>query len=152
LFIGIIILIIIILFSFWIIHQKKDNSFEFKKISTTCDSFKITGSVAYTKDNSSLYISNVEFCGDDENIKYNKLEYTLYESYDNTNTKISSGKIKKNMTLVDYLKDLKINVDNYSQTCKSFTGSELFIEINAYDESDKITSYKIPLSLEENCE
>jgi transcriptional regulator with XRE-family HTH domain len=144
---------IIIVFSVFLILQlRKENSFEFKKISTTCSTFKITGSVAYNKDNSSLYISNVEFCGDDENIKYAKLEYTLYESYNNTNVKISSGELKKNITLVEYLKELKISVDNYSQTCKSFKHSELFIEIDAYDESDKITSYKIPLSLEENCD
>jgi transcriptional regulator with XRE-family HTH domain len=147
------IVVIIIVFSVFLILQLKiENSFEFKKISTTCSTFKITGSVAYNKDNSSLYISNVEFCGDDENIKYAKLEYTLYESYNNTNVKISSGELKKNITLVEYLKELKISVDNYSQTCKSFKHSELFIEIDAYDESDKITSYKIPLSLEENCD
>jgi transcriptional regulator with XRE-family HTH domain len=135
-----------------LLRPKEDNNFEFKKISTSCSTFHITGSAAYNKDKTSLYISNIEFCGDDENVQYSKIEYTLYENHDDTNVKISSGKTKNNVTLVEYLKDLRINVDNYFQTCKTYSNEELYIEINAYDENDKITTYKIPLLLEDNCE
>lgn len=150
--VSVIILLLIILISVLILYSNKDSNFEFKKISTSCSNFKITGSAAYNKDKSSIYISNIEFCGDDENIKYKELEYTLFESHDNVNIKISSGNVEKNITLIEYLKNLKINVNDYSQTCKSFAHSELYIEIAAIDDKDKITTYNIPLSLEENCE
>ena len=150
--VSVIILLLIILISVLILYSNKDSNFEFKKISTSCSNFKITGSAAYNKDKSSIYISNIEFCGEDENIKYKELEYTLFESHDNVNIKISSGNVEKNITLIEYLKNLKINVNDYSQTCKSFAHSELYIEIAAIDDKDKITTYNIPLSLEENCE
>ena len=150
--VSVIILLLVILISVLILYSNKDSNFEFKKIYTSCSNFKITGSAAYNKDKSSIYISNIEFCGEDENIKYKELEYTLFESHDNVNIKISSGNVEKNITLIEYLKNLKINVNDYSQTCKSFSHSELYIEINAIDDKDKITTYNIPLSLEENCE
>ena len=150
--VSVIILLLVILISVLILYSNKDSNFEFKKISTSCSNFKITGSAAYNKDKSSIYISNIEFCGEDENIKYKELEYTLFESHDNVNIKISSGNVEKNITLIEYLKNLKINVNDYSQTCKSFAHSELYIEIAAIDDKDKITTYNIPLSLEENCE
>lgn len=148
----IIITLIITLLVLLIVNFNKSSNFEFRKISTTCPIFKITGSAAYNKDKSSIYISNIEFCGEKENIKYRKIEYTLFESNNDTNTKVSSGEVKNNITLVDYLKNLKINVNDYSQTCQYFSHSELFIEISATGNDNKVTTYKIPISLEENCE
>ena len=150
--ITIIIVLLLILISMLVLFTKKDNDFEFKKVSTTCSTFKITGSIAYNEDKSSIYISNVEFCGEDENIKYKELDYILYESHEDTNIIISSGKKERNMTLVEYLQKLKINVDSYSQSCKYFMNSELYIELSAIDDHEKITTYKIPITLEEICE
>lgn len=147
-----IILLLLFLIIILILYTNNDNNFEFKKISTNCSNFKITGSAAYNKDKSSIYISDIEFCGEDEKIKYKELEYALFESHDNTIVKISYGNVEKDITLIDYLNNLKINVNDYSQTCKSFIHSELYIEISATDNNDKMTVYKIPLSFEENCE
>lgn len=133
------------------IYRNKDSHFEFKKISTICPTFKITGSATYNQDKSSLYISNIEFCGEEDTV-YKKIEYILFESHNNTNVKISTGEVNQNTTLVEYLSDLKINVNDYSQTCKYFAHSDLYIEINATDLNDKITTYQIPILLEENCE
>lgn len=150
--IGLIIFILIIILGIILfLYFGKNNNFEFKTISTTCDNFNITGSAAYNKNKSSIYISNIEFCGDEDNLVYKELDYVLYENYDNTNIEISSGNKRENISLVDYLRELKINVDNYSQTCKKFNNSNLYLEINAIDEDDKITTYKIPISLDDNC-
>lgn len=150
--ISVIILLLIILISVLILYSNKDSNFEFKKVSTSCSNFKITGSAAYNNDKSSIYISNVEFCGENEDIKYKEVKYTLFDGHDDVNIKISSGNIEKDITLIEYLKNLKINVNDYSHTCKSFQNSELYIEISATDDNDEITIYKIPLFLEENCE
>ena len=69
-----------------------------------------------------------------------------------TITKISSGEKKNHLTLEYYLRKLKINVNGYSQICKNLSHSELLLEINVTDQNDKIITYKIPLSLEENYE
>lgn len=147
----IVFIFIIIYLSIVIFNTNNKSDFEFKKISTNCSTFEITGSAAYNKNKSSIYISNIEFCGENENVKYKEVEYTLFESYEGTNVKISSGNKEKDITLVDYLKKLKINVNNYTQICKSFSHSNLYIEIDAIDVTNKNITYKIPIVLEENC-
>ena len=52
--------------------------------------------------------------------------------------------------LLEYLKKLKISVDNYNQSCKVLTKSNLYIELHLQDK-DKLTTYTIPLLLEDNC-
>lgn len=143
------VIILIIAIGFFL---KKDNHFEFKEISTTCSTFKITGSTAYNKNKSSIYISSIEFCGEKENSIYKKIDYALYENHNNVNVKISSGNEKFNITLEDYLSNLKIHVDDYKKMCKTFSESELYIEINATDGNEKMITYKIPITLEDNCE
>ena len=59
----------IILFIFFIISFiPKHNNFDFKMITTSDTHFKITGSVAYNQDRTSLYISNIEFLEEDNTI------------------------------------------------------------------------------------
>ena len=135
----------------------KDNTgddFEFKRLTTGCDDFNIAGSIAYNQNKSSIYISHVDYCGGNDFTKYKKIECTLYESHENTEVKISSCNFE-NDSLIDlenYLKGVQINVDNYASVCKdNYEDSNLYLLINATDENNKITSYKIPLIFEENC-
>ena len=147
----IIITIIILIISIFIIYNHHSNSFEFKTISTDCENFEITGSAAYNKDKSSIYISNVVYCGENDNTVYKKIECNLYESYNNTETLISSCNSDTKVTLKDYLKDVSINVNNYSTTCSSLKDAKLYLQINATNEENKIITYKIPITLGENC-
>lgn len=135
------------------LHFNKDHhDFEFKTISTTCKDFTINGSAAYNRNKTSIYISNVNYCGKENNTIYEKIECSLYEIYNNTTTLVSKCDHKeKNVTLEDFLEDVKINVDNYSATCKKFQDSYLYLEINAIDIDGKNTTYNIPITLKENC-
>lgn len=146
------VLVIFFFFGIYFLFFHSDN-FEFKKISSMCTDFKITGSIAYNNDKSSLYISNVEFCGEEDATVYKKIECTLNEEYENTKTKISSceNMHDENISLQEYLKTVSIEVSNYSSICKQFSDSSLYLEINSYLENDQIHAYKIPLSFEENC-
>ena len=97
----------IILFSFitiglilGIIFMNINHSdYEFKTISSKCADFKITGSAAYNKEKATIYISNVEFCGKEDNTIYRKISCNLYETYNKSKTKISSCKEEKNTNL-----------------------------------------------------
>lgn len=141
------ILIIVVIF---IIASTNNHDFEFKQISTTCDNFNITGSMAYNKDKTSLYISSVEFCGSDDNIIYESIGCTLYEEHNSDEKKISSCNTSKNITLEEYLKNVKISVDDYEISCKNMLESELYLEINGTLEDNKDIVYKIPITLLEN--
>lgn len=143
-FLVIIIILITVLFN-------NNHDFEFKQISTNCDNFNITGSMAYNKEKTSLYISKIEFCGSNDNEVYKSIECRLYEKHENEETKISSCKSGTNITLEEYLKEVQIGVDNYETSCKNFSNSELYLEINAALDDNKNLTYKIPITLVDNC-
>ena len=133
------------------IYIKNNSDFEFKTLSTTCDNFTITGSLSYNNKKSAIYISNIEYCGEDNNEIYKNIECTLYESHNNKITKISSNTYKKNITLEEYLKTLTFSIDNYNSACKEYKDSNLYLEINATNTNNKTEHYKIPLKLVETC-
>ena len=151
--IFIILIIIILGFAFFFKNNKNNNDFEFKTLSSSCSNFTISGSIAYNDSKSSIYISHITYCGEEEQIKYKEIECTLYETNDKTKTEISKLNYsnKKGITLEEYLKDIKFNVDNYEKTCKIYKENSLHLEIDAIDENGETTTYKIPLTLEENC-
>ena len=146
---GLIVLIIVLLIL--ILFPSKKDDFTFKQIGTTCDDFNINGTVAYNKNKTALHISNIEYCGDINNEVYSKIECNLYESYDNIETKIDSCKELENIKLEDYLKSIDIKVEHYSNTCTMFKGSSVYLLINATSNKGIVTTYKIPVKLEEDC-
>ena len=148
--VAIILLIVIIIVTILSINNK--DTFLFKTISTTCDKFQVSGSIAYDKDKTSIYISKIDYCGEDNKDVYRSIICNLYEINNNTQVLISSYESKNNITLDEYLKDIKLNIDNYSRICKNYSDDSLYLEINATDNADKITTYKIPLKLNDNCE
>lgn len=134
------------------IYSKYHHDFEFKIIGTTCSDFTLNGSAAYNRDKTSIHISNVVYCGKENNIVYEEIECNLYEKYNQTTTLISSCSEKmKNIKLEDFLKKVEIKVDNYSSTCKKFQDSFLYLEIKSNDSAGTTTTYEIPLTLEDNC-
>ena len=146
--IGIIVLAIIAI----VLVLMNNNKFNFKTITTTCSLFEVSGSIAYDNKTSSIYISNINYCGGDDNTYYKEIECNLFEQNNDTVKKISSNKSNdKNIKLDDYLKNVRLNIDNYAQSCKKYNDESLYLEINATDENNKITTYKIPLTLNSNC-
>lgn len=139
--------ILIIIISLYILFIHKDG-FEFKTLGTTCNDFTVIGSIAYNKDKSSIYISNVNYCGEENNIKYDSIDCILYENNGNLTKMISEYNYKENskITLNEFLNNINFIVDNYEATCKNYKDNELYIEIHAYL-NNKITTYNIPLEL-----
>lgn len=147
-FIIIGILLVIILF---IVLLNINSDFKFKTISTTCNNFNISGSIAYNDKKSSIYITNIEYCGGNDNEEYKSIECILYEKHDDIEKKISSYKFNKAITLEEFLKKVTLTIDDYKKSCKEYNEDSLFLLINAKDKENKITTYKIPLKLENSC-
>lgn len=145
------VLILISLLLFGMIYYNNNDDYEFKTITTTCSDFKISGSAAYNKDKATIYISNIEFCGKEDITKYKSITCTLYETYNDTKTKISNCKKIKNTNLEDYLKELNLKVDHSSKTCKNLSKSSLTLEIEAKDDNNKTITYTIPIKLNDSC-
>ncbi len=131
-----------------LINNKQD--FEFKTISTSCDNFSISGSMAYNKVKSSIYISNINYCGGEDNEKYINIKCGLYEKKGNIEIKINSYSYnsKEEITLEKFLKHITFKEDNYSKMCSKYDSDNLYLKIEAKKkDSDKITTYKIPLKI-----
>lgn len=143
--IGIIVILFIILLVLIFTHNE---DFVFKTLTTTCDNFTIKGSISYNKDKSSIYISNIKYCGEEDNTLYDSISSTLYESHNNVIHKIEEYKSesKSSITLDNYLNEIEFAIDNYESSCKTFSSNNLYIEIEASKDGKTIT-YKIPLSL-----
>ena len=145
------ILLLVLLLGVGTIIYNNNDDYEFKTISSKCDDFKITGSAAYNKDKATIYISNVEFCGKEDTTKYKKITCTLYETYKDTKTKISDCNASKNTNLENYLKEVNIEVEHSSKTCKNLKENSLSLEIQATDNDDKTITYTIPIKLNDSC-
>ena len=70
--IGIITIALGILF----LTNRNSNDFEFKTLSSTNIDFELTGSIAYNKDKTSIFISNIEYNGEETNEEYKKIKST----------------------------------------------------------------------------
>lgn len=127
------------------------SSFKFKTISSNCNNFNISGTIAYNKNKTAIHITNIEYCETTDITEYKEIKCTLYEKNKNTLKEISICKTGNNIKLEDYLKEIDIEVPSYSKTCKEYTNNSLYLEINATDKNEKITTYKIPLKLNDTC-
>ena len=145
--IGILLVISIV---FIIIKINNNSSYEFKTIKSTCNDFQVYGSLAYDSRKSTLFISNINYCGNDKNINYQELSCSLYEKNNNLITEISKCEVKNNITLEEYLKNIKFNIENFSNKCSTYKKDSLYLEINTKD-NDNIKTYKVPLSIDNTC-
>lgn len=146
--IGIICIVIVL---FLVIKNNNNGDFNFKTITSSCDAFNISGSIAYNDKKSAIYITNIKYCGGDDTKEYEIIECTLYESHEDIEKKISSYKYDgdKKIKLEKFLEDVTFKVDGYKKTCDEH--NSLYLLINATDDSKNITTYKVPLETQSIC-
>lgn len=151
LFLVVVLLVVLVIF----LNTKKED-FHFSSLATDNDSFSIKGVMAYSKDKKSIYISEVNYDGKDEE-KYKSMECILYESNDSLEKIISKyGDIddkKTNMFLLsELLKGVEFNIDSYECSCTKEFCNNLFLRINVKNMDNKIITYQIPIQLDRSCE
>lgn len=134
-----------------ILWPRKTETFQFKTISTSCKAFEISGSLAYNVEKTSIYISNINYCSGEDNQVYSSITCDLFEQDNNVVQKIAEGSKKENILLADYLKQVTFHIDNYNTSCKNYANNSLYLEINATNKEGVTTTYKVPLSLDDNC-
>lgn len=146
--ISLIVIIGIILFLIF-----SDGSITHKTLSSNCADFKISGNIAYNNKHSYLYIPVIDYCGNEDNTMYKYIECKLYETNNNIKKEIGSYIYEEDssITLNNFLERVNFNIDNFSKECKNIKEGTLVLEINATDEYDKITTYKVPLALDNSC-
>lgn len=145
--------VLVVLISIIIFFATRKNDFEFRTLNSMCESFNITGSIAYSKAKSSIYVSEINYCGTEKLEKYKMFDCKLYEMHDNDKKVIGEFKYNedKAITLEEFLKDTKFYIDNYESNCNLYKEEDLHIEITATNDNEVIKTYKIPLTLKSSC-
>lgn len=152
LYLLIIIIILIILSSLGILYLNNHyHDFEMRTIETTCNDFNLSGTIAYNKDKTAIYISEIDYCGLNKDQIYDKITSTLYQNENNKEKIIITNKEKNNLSLNDYLKDLTYHVDNYKSTCLDYNKNELYIKIELQKKNESTITYTIPLKINDTC-
>ena len=150
-FILIIIFLILSLTITILITKNQTHDFEMRTIETTCNDFNLSGTIAYNKDKTAIYISEIDYCGLNKDQIYDTITSTLYQNENNKEKIIITNKEKNNLSLNDYLKDLTYHVDNYKSTCLDYNKNELYIKIELQKKNESTITYTIPLKINDTC-
>ena len=150
-FILIIIFLILSLTITILITKNHTHDFEMRSIETTCNDFNLSGTIAYNKDKTAIFISEIDYCGLNKDQIYDTITSTLYQNENNKEKIIITNKEKNNLSLNDYLKDLTYHVDNYKSTCSDYNKNELYIKIELQKKNESTITYTIPLKINDTC-
>ena len=144
----------LIVFLLWgmVIIKCIDSNYEFKTITTSCENFRINGSLAYNTKKATIYISNIEYCGGDNRETFPSISCTLYEEDIGLFKKVDSYVYEGNpITLEKFLKDVKFKIDDYDSICKDRNIHALYIDIIAKDDKERAKRYRVDLEVEDSC-
>ncbi len=142
----IIVIILIILGCLLVCLLKHHSSYEFKELTTSNNDFNIKGIVAYSKDKSSIYISDISYKVPSLE-EYTLLECRLYHRNGKTIDEISKCDVNRDFdktTLNDLLENITFKVDNWRKYCIE---DDLYLEINAKNDINQVVTYSIPLAM-----
>ena len=150
-FILIIIFLILSLTITILITKNHTHDFEMRSIETTCNDFNLSGTIAYNKDKTAIFISEIDYCGLNKDQIYDTITSTLYQNENNKEKIIITNKEKNNLSLNDYLKDLTYHIYNYKSTCLDYNKNELYIKIELQKKNESTITYTIPLKINDTC-
>lgn len=153
LLIPIFIVCLIVVGTLLLLNKNDNESFKFKTLTSSCSNFNISGNISYNTQKSAIYISNINYCGGDDNTEYDEIECILYEETKKEKIEISSYVYDKNekITLEEFLKDVTFIIDNYDKVCRDYSNNTLNLVIKAKLDN-KTVNYEIPLSINDSCE
>lgn len=153
-FIVILIMIILLLISFAsiIFSINRNKTFEFKELHAECEDFKIKGVIAYNNIESSIYISELSYCGKKDEELYKNFKCTLFEVDGDINKKLGvyEKSFKDGVGLEKYLKDVSFNI-KYDKICKNYQKGSVYLDIKATKMDNITTTYHVPLNIDSNC-
>ena len=152
--IFIILSIIVIVGSLLFYFLFPDNSLKLKSLSTNSKDFEVGGCVVFNNELSSIYVSDINYLGENGSEIYKEISFILYEENNDKIIKIDEKYYdnKLNKKLKDLIVDVNFNVNNYKASCKTYENNKMYIKVKAVDKEDKTKSYEIPFVFTEECD
>ena len=155
--IVIITIIALLILTLTIIKINNTTDFQISKLASDNNLFHVKGIIAYSNNKKSIYISDVDYSSQEDQKEYLNLECVLYEVNDNIEKRISTCNSieneldNKTYTLSELLKNIEINVDDYSCSCNTPVCNKLYLKINATNKKEETVTYNIPIELDSSC-
>ena len=146
-------IVVIVLFLLITIFFNKDN-INVANINSIESNFSVNGVIVSENNSTMIHISDIRV-NKELDKKFYSIESMLYED-NNKNYKIISeyksiANNNETKNLDELLKEVKFDIENYSDSCPNISTHNFYIVINALDEEKNKINYKIPLSLENKC-
>lgn len=146
-------IVVIVLFLLITIFFNKDN-INVANINSIESNFSVNGVIVSENNSTMIHISDIRV-NKELDKKFYSIESMLYED-NNKNYKIISeyksiANNNETKNLDELLKEVKFDIENYSDSCPNISTHNFYIVINALDEKKNKINYKIPLSLENKC-
>lgn len=134
---------------FFYFYMNRNTGFSFTDLVSTSEAFLVKGVAAYSDEQSSIFISDIVYLGNETLKNYVFLECILYEEDGNVERKIgeSVNNSKEPKTLNDLLKQIEIHLDAFEVSCKNLSESSLYLAIHAKTQEEKTETYIVPLEL-----
>lgn len=128
------------------------NNYIFNSIVTDSEIFSINGVITSYKDRQSIYISEIDYKLDNDNI-YEYLECFLIENLNGSEQEIATYVTEKNSdkTFNDLLKEVEFKIGNYTSMCRNLEEYKVYINIKAYKEDGSFDIFQVPLKLVDDC-
>lgn len=138
----------------FLLSQKPSENYSFSSLSSENQEFTIRGVAAYENSQKSIYISDVESDADISSRIYASITCRLYESTDTKDTLIAQAdSLDRNTseTFGDYLRSVTFTVNQNTPGCAVLTESSLYLMIDAREDSGKLDTFRIPITLDAAC-
>ena len=140
---------LLILGIFCYFYKNRNTGFSFTDLVSTSEAFSVKGVAAYSDEQSSIFISDITYLGNETLKNYTSLECILYEEDGNVERKIgeSANHSEEPKTLNDLLKQIEFHLDAFEVSCKNLSESSLYLAIHTKTKEEKTETYIVPLEL-----
>lgn len=150
-----ILLMITIMISMFYFYNDNDSvnvSMTLTPISTSSADFEIMGSLVMSDNVAVIHVSDIKYIGEKKDDVYVSLDFKLIEDNNNTLKVIDQLVINDNSkTLEDIVQKINFKVENYLSDCDTFNCNNLYIKVNATDETGQTITLEIPFITMDNC-
>ena len=127
-----------------------NEGFSFSDLVSSNESFSVKGVAAYSDEQSSIFLSNITYLGEETKENYLAIECILYEEDGNVERKIGeSGTMRSESTktLNELLTNIEFHLEAFEISCKNLSESSLYLAIHATTKEEKMETYIVPLEL-----
>lgn len=140
-------LIILIVSSKGFFASDSSKMFYVKELNSANTNYVLHGNITQYNNYSTFLVNSLSYTGKQDKTIYKEINCVLYREYANSKSVIKECGSKSNISIKDYLKSLKIRVDNYDNICPDYINTKYHIELVITDDESNDIIHLIPIDI-----